>query len=106
MTSRSFAVLLPVLALAGWMANRPQATAIAKDTPDLIPAFEPDPGWPKQLPNNWILGNIAGVHVDDKDQIWVLHRGNTVPLDLGDDYLVKGAGECCQPAPAFIVFDM
>jgi DNA-binding beta-propeller fold protein YncE len=72
----------------------------------MIPAFEPDPWWPKQLPNNWILGNIAGVHVDSKDQIWVLHRGNTVPLDLADDYLAKGAAECCQPAPAFIVFDM
>ena len=75
--------------------------------PDAIPAFEFDPTWPKTpLPNNWILGDIAGLHVDDQDQIWVLHRGNTVPLGSGDNNLALGVGDCCQPAPSFIVFDV
>lgn len=82
------------------------STAAPTATGDEVPAFEFDPTWPKQLPNNWILGNIAGLHADDKDQIWVLHRGNTVPLGLGDNYAAQGFGDCCQPAPAFIVFDM
>src|SRR5687767_2040047 len=74
-----------------------------------IPYFEYDPTWPKlPLPNNWITGNIAGVHVDEKDQIWVLQRGNTVPLDLGDDYAAMDppAGDCCKPAPSVMVFDL
>ncbi len=73
--------------------------------PDDVPSFEPDPWWPKQLPNNWILGNIAGVHVDDKDQVWVIHRGNTTPLDLGDNFSARGQADCCAPAPSVIVFD-
>jgi DNA-binding beta-propeller fold protein YncE len=73
---------------------------------DEIPAFVFDPTWPKTpLPNNWMFGNIAGVHVDGLDQIWVLQRGNTVEFDLGDDYLARGWGDCCQPAPSVVVFD-
>src|SRR5688572_25372156 len=75
-------------------------------TPDRIPKFEPDPWWPKRLPNNWITGNIAGVHVDAKDQIWVMQRANTRDADMADDYAVKGFGECCRPAPPVLVFDM
>ena len=54
-----------------------------------------DPAWPKTpLPNNWIFGNMSGVHVDEKDHVWILQRGNTVQLDLGDDYLEQvAAGE-------------
>src|SRR5262245_28966218 len=86
----------------------PEPNASAPPAPDDVPQFEFDPTWPKTpLPNNWIFGNIGGVHVDDKDQIWVLQRGNTVPLDLGDDYaaLDPPASECCTPAPSVVVFD-
>jgi len=83
--------------------ERPSIFAAA---PDEIPAFEFDPTWPKTpLPNNWIFGNIGGVHVDGQDQIWVLQRGNSVPLDLGDDFLAKGVGECCTPAPSVVVLN-
>src|SRR5262249_55517703 len=34
-----------------------------------IPKFEPDPYWPKHLPNNWILGQVSGVAVDSHDNI-------------------------------------
>ena len=68
--------------------------------PDAIPAFEFDPTWPKTpLPNNWILGDMAGLHVDDQDQIWVLHRGNTVPLGSGDNNLARGGGDCLSARP-------
>ena len=28
---------------------------------DEVPRFQVDPAWPKQLPNNWILGQIGGI---------------------------------------------
>src|SRR5437660_3330759 len=99
---RAIGVLLVAVIAAAGIA-RPAAAPAAGDR---IPAFEFDPAWPKTpLPNNWILGAIGGVHVDDKDNIWVLHRGNTVAFDLGDDFLAKGVGDCCTPAPAVVVFD-
>ena len=71
-----------------------------------VPQFEFDPTWPKiPLPNNWIFGNMAGVHVDENDHIWILQRGNSVQLDLGDDYLELGSAECCTPAPSVVEFD-
>ena len=98
--------------LVGTLSIACQAPAPSETAPtqepsaDEIPAFEFDLTWPKTpLPNNWIFGNIAGVHVDDEDQIWVLQRGNSVPLDLGDDFLARGVGECCTPAPSVVVLD-
>jgi DNA-binding beta-propeller fold protein YncE len=96
---------LRVLGFCVLLASLTTTFAQESSLPDKIPAFEFDHTWPKQLPNNWILGNIAGVHVDNKDQIWVLHRGNTVPLGMSQNYGVIKYGECCQPAPAFIAFD-
>ena len=34
-----------------------------------LPKFEPDPYWPKHLPNNWIVGQVSGVAVDSHDNI-------------------------------------
>ena len=83
----------------------PFASAAEQSASEEIPAFEVDPFWPKPpLPNNWILGNIAGVHVDAHDQIWVLQRPATIS-DLGDDYLTRGLADCCQPAPSVVVFN-
>ena len=30
-----------------------------------VPTFSVDPSWPKQLPNNWILGQVGGITVDE-----------------------------------------
>ena len=30
--------------------------------------------WPKPLPNRWIVGAIAGVAVDARDHVWIVHR--------------------------------
>src|SRR5258705_9916253 len=38
------------------------------------PSFVVDPGWPKPLPHNWIIGDIGGLFVDRHDHIWVYHR--------------------------------
>src|SRR5262245_61621494 len=39
-----------------------------------VPQFQVDPFWPKPLPNNWLVGQVAGVHVDKRDHIWIIHR--------------------------------
>ncbi|HTM13714.1 MAG TPA: hypothetical protein VL127_12405, partial [Bryobacteraceae bacterium] len=68
-----------------------------------IPKFEPDPSWPKPLPNNWMLGQVSGTSVDSHDHIWVLHRPRT--MEEHDRYGESGKGDCCFTAPAVIEFD-
>ncbi len=64
-----------------------------------------DPAWPKALPNNWIIGAVAGVAVDKRDHIWIVHR----PATLAARQLLaeKSPPEttCCVRAPPVLVFD-
>ena len=39
-----------------------------------VPTFEVDPMWPKPLPNRWLVGAVAGVAVDARDHVWIVHR--------------------------------
>jgi hypothetical protein len=43
-----------------------------------VPQFQVDPFWPKPLPNNWILGQVAGVAVDKHNHVWIVHRPGTL----------------------------
>jgi hypothetical protein len=43
-----------------------------------VPHYDVDPFWPKPLPNKWLVGAIAGVAVDRRNHIWVVHRPNTL----------------------------
>ena len=69
------------------------------------PGFTVDPAWPKALPNNWIIGAVAGVAVDKRDHIWIVHR----PATLAARQLLaeKSPPEttCCVRAPPVLVFD-
>jgi hypothetical protein len=78
-------------------------TAWAFAAPPALPRFEPDPYFPKPLPNNWMLGQVSGTAVDAHDHIWILHRPRT--LDDHDKYLESKKGDCCIPAPPVIEFD-
>jgi DNA-binding beta-propeller fold protein YncE len=77
------------------------APARAEDAPK----FQVEPFWPKPLPKNWILGQVAGIAVDKDDHIWIVHR----PATLVDDE--KGAmqdpptSKCCTPPPPVLAFD-
>lgn len=72
---------------------------------DAPPTFQPEPFWPKPLPENWILGQVAGIAVAPDGHIWIIHR----PATLLDDE--KGAQKdppeykCCKAAPAVMEFD-
>ncbi len=58
---------LCVLALMPAAQNRAQ-----------VPTFAVDAQWPKPLPNQWILGAVAGVAVDASDHVWIVHRPSTL----------------------------
>ena len=30
-----------------------------------LPSYKVDPSWPKQLPNNWIMGQVGGISADE-----------------------------------------
>jgi DNA-binding beta-propeller fold protein YncE len=70
------------------------------------PYFEVDPLWPKPLPNHWVLGSTIGVSVDERDHVWIIHRGSAT---LGNNEkgleLNPPTGECCAGAPPVLEFD-
>jgi hypothetical protein len=52
--------------------------ALAADASEPVPVFQVDPAWP-QLPNGWVLSNVAKISVDKHDNVWIIHRPRTVP---------------------------
>ncbi len=64
-----------------------------------------DAAWPKPLPNNWILGQVAGLAVDARDHVWVIHRPRTLIDEEKGAALAPVRAKCCVPAPAVIQFD-
>jgi DNA-binding beta-propeller fold protein YncE len=68
------------LGLAAMLAASVQHGTLAAQPAAQYPVFEVDASWP-QLPNNWVLGHVAGVATDRHDHIWLLHRPNVVPAD-------------------------
>src|SRR5579862_9600525 len=90
------------------------------------PGFVVDPSWPQPLPNNWLLGQIGGLYVDQHDHIWVYNRPRTMTTDeAGLEGPVPGAkdekglpvnglgqvraygpvSDCCKAAPSVLEFD-
>ncbi len=101
---RVFATMTVSLAFLASFAVPGMAQQPAKaETP---PAFQPEPFWPKPLPENWILGQVAGIATAPNGNIWILHR----PASLVDDE--KGAQKnppetkCCKAAPPVMEFDI
>jgi len=70
-----------------------------------VPQFLVDPFWPKPLPNNWILGQVAGIRIDRFDHIWVVQRpGSLTKRDRAAEQNPPQA-KCCVAAPPVLVFD-
>jgi hypothetical protein len=72
---------------------------------DDVPRFQVDSTWPKPLPNDWIMGQAAGVAVDAQDHIWVIQRPRTLTDDEKALTLNPPPSKCCRPAPAVMEFD-
>ena len=99
------ALALALVALIGVGATLNRTEAMQGD---LVwgPVFEVDPLWPKPLPNHWLLGTTIGVSVDNRDHIWIIHRGDS--LSAGEVPAAQdppNAAECCFPAPPVLEFD-
>src|SRR5947208_2544243 len=70
-----------------------------------VPAFEVDPSWPKELPNNWLIGLTTGIYVDSRDHIWVTNNPlGLAPTEIGATKIPPEA-DCCVPAPPVLEFD-
>jgi DNA-binding beta-propeller fold protein YncE len=85
------------LAAAGALAQ----PAAAAD----VPHFQVDPFWPKPLPDNWIVGQVAGVAVDKNDHVWIIHRPGTILDDEKEAMKTPPSARCCHPAPPVMEFD-
>jgi DNA-binding beta-propeller fold protein YncE len=63
----ALAVMIP-----GAMENAIQSSPLPP------PSYRVDPFWPRPLPNNWIVGAVVGVAVDNRDHVWIVHRPSTL----------------------------
>ena len=64
------------------------------------PSIPCGPVWARELPNNWMLGQVSGVAVDERDHVWIVHRPRTLDArQRGEE------GMCCVPAPPVIELD-
>ena len=69
------------------------------------PSFQVDPSWPQPLPNDWILGSITSLFVDEQDHVWITHLPETLTPEEIAAVQDPPLGECCVPAPVVIEFD-
>ena len=69
------------------------------------PVFEVDPFWPKPLPNNWLMGQAAGVAADKRNHVWVVQRPKSLTDDEKGAALTPLRSLCCRPAPPVLEFD-
>ena len=70
-----------------------------------LPSYKVDPSWPKQLPKNWILGQVGGMTVDKDDHIWVFQRPRSLTADEAAAAQNPPTAQCCMPAPSVLEFD-
>ena len=85
--------------------DRSADPATAEKFTDSIPAFTVDPFWPKPLPNNWLMGQVGGVAVDSKDNIWIIQRPKSLGKEETDASDFPPAEFSIIPAPPIIQFD-
>jgi hypothetical protein len=90
------------------------------------PGFVVDPSWPQPLPNNWLLGQIGGLYVDQHDHVWVYNRARSMTTEeagleaslpgatdvegkpingLGQPRAYGAVADCCKAAPSILEFD-
>ena len=94
--------------MAGALRGLAVLTALALASPALAqtpPAFKVDPNWPERLPNDWIMGQGAGITVDRQDNVWVIQRPGSLTDDEKAASLNPPRTRCCKPAPPVLVFD-
>lgn len=97
---------LIILASACRTEERPSGEAQGSndDSPSSVPTFRVEPFWPDPLPENWMMGQVAGVAVDQQDRIWIAHRPSSLTLHEAAASADPPVSLCCQPAPSILAF--
>jgi DNA-binding beta-propeller fold protein YncE len=93
------------IVLAGLAVTQNALSASTEAQTAQAPRFEVDPMWPKPLPNNWVLGNVIGIGIDDRDHVFIVHRNDTVIDGENGAGLSPPTSECCVGAPPVLEFD-
>ena len=70
-----------------------------------VPTFRVDPFWPEMPDNNWILSEVPGVAVDERDHVWLLQRPRLLTEEETYAATTPPKAECCAPAPPVLEFD-
>lgn len=73
--------------------------------PEGAPVYEVDPYWPPALPNDWLIGQVGGIHVDARDHVWILQRPGSLTKDELGAAQDPPLSECCHPAPPVLELD-
>ena len=73
------------------------ATIVTTQPAPPAPRYDIDPFWPKPLPNHWIIGAVAGIAVDRRDHVWIVHRPSTLQPNETRSFW--------KPAPPVLEFD-
>jgi len=94
---RSAAICLAVL--GAWVFSSVRAAS------DDVPRYKVDPYWPQELPNNWIMGQVAGLWVDGQDHIWVMQRPRSPTKDELGASQSPPRNDCCVTTPAVLELD-
>src|SRR5437879_12829837 len=71
---------------------------------DHQPSYKVDAEWPRQLPNNWVMGQVSGIAVDRQDHVWVLQRPGSNAKDelaAAQSPPVSQSGFAAPPAVEF-----
>ena len=99
-----FFVLAPVVgALIALGCSQPGPRAPAAQGVPAGPKFAVDPYWPKPLKENRIFAQVAGLAIDSRDHVWVLHRPRTALPD--EKPKADPTVRCCTNLPAVTEFD-
>lgn len=95
-----------VVAVLGWgcTGGAPRPPVVSEPTVQ-APRFEVDPLWPKPLPNNWRIGMAIGVGVDAQDNVWIVHRPDTLGTQEKLASTMPRTADCCVAAPPVLVFN-
>ncbi len=94
-----------LLLVAGVVFTLTPAPGEAQDQPPHAPRYQVDPTWPQPLPENWLIGQVGGIAVDQGDNIWIVQRQRTLTNDeawateaiafrCDDGEIVLAEGDC------------
>src|SRR5450631_4041433 len=99
----AFVAVLAGLAAGPFLLDRGGAAQAQAAGEVMVPKFEVDPFWPKPLPNHWVQAMTIGLSMDAKDNVWIVHRPQT--LEQKESYATRGEADCCIAAPDVLEFD-